>query len=104
VLLVGHAPYELIALTASMLATLVIGLGITFGARWKISIHAAVAAGAVVILVAAYGPLMWLLSVLVVWVCWSRVELRDHTAGQVIGGSLLGVLVGGFYFALLAIG
>ncbi len=103
VLLVGRAPFELIALTASMLATLVIGLGITFGARWKISIHAAVAAGAIVILATAYGPLMWLLSVLVVWVCWSRVELRDHTTGQVLGGSLLGALAGGLYFMLLAI-
>lgn len=104
VLLVGHAPHELIALTAAMLATLAIGLGITFGAKWKISIHAAVAAGAVVMLANAYGPLLWLLGVLAVWVCWSRVELRDHTTGQVFGGSLLGVLVGGLYFALLAIG
>jgi membrane-associated phospholipid phosphatase len=88
----------------SMIATLVISLAVTFGARWKISIHSAVAAGAVVTLAVVYGPWLWLLGLLVVLVCWSRVELRDHTTGQVIGGSFLGVLIGGFYFALLAIG
>lgn len=104
VLLLGGAPYELVAGMLSMIATLVISLAVTFGARWKISIHAAVAAGAVVTLVVVYGPWLWLLGLLAVLVCWSRVELRDHTAGQVLGGSLLGVLIGGFYFALLAVG
>src|SRR5438445_2859484 len=56
VLLVGHAPFELIALTAAMLATLVVSVVITFAAKWKISIHAAVAAGAVFMLAVAYGP------------------------------------------------
>lgn len=102
VLLVGHAPREMIALAASMLASLIVSLVITFGAKFKISIHAAVATGAVVDLVVTYSPVLLVLVPLVVWVCWSRVALRDHTTPQVSWGVVLGFVVGGLgYWALL---
>jgi hypothetical protein len=102
VLLVGGAPAPLIALAASMLASLVVAVAITFGAKFKISLHAAVASAAVVVLTLTYGPWLLLLAVLVAWVAWSRVALRDHTTPEVLAGLLMGVVVGGGgYWALL---
>jgi hypothetical protein len=102
VLLLGHAPREMIALAASMLASLVFSLVITFGVKFKISIHAAVATGAVADLAVTYSPVLLVLTPLVVWVCWSRVALRDHTAPQVSWGAVLGFVVGGLgYWVLL---
>lgn len=57
---------------------------------WKISIHSAVAAGSVVVLARAYGPVLLALFVLVGLVGWSRVALRDHSVVQVVAGALLG--------------
>jgi hypothetical protein len=102
VLLAGGAPAPLVALAASMLASLVVAVAITFGAKFKISLHAAVAASAVVVLTLTYGPWALLLSPLVAWVAWSRVRLRDHTTPEVLAGLLMGVVVGGGgYWALL---
>jgi hypothetical protein len=102
VLLAGGAPPQLVALAASMLASLVVAVAITFGAKFKISLHAAVAASAVVVLTLTYGPWALLLSPLVAWVAWSRVRLRDHTTPEVLAGLLMGVVVGGGgYWALL---
>ena len=68
---------------------------------WKISVHQAVSAGAVIMLAQTYGP--WALSayILVAVVGWSRVELRDHTPAQVIAGTLLGTTVAAVVFAAL---
>ncbi|MEV0070355.1 hypothetical protein [Amycolatopsis sp. NPDC050768] len=102
-LIVGGAPEELIALTATELACLVVAVAITFGLKFKISIHAEVAAGATVMLVWVYGPWLLLLMPFVLWVAWSRVELGDHTTAEVTSGVFVGVVVGGaVYFGLLA--
>ncbi|HEY8373551.1 MAG TPA: hypothetical protein VIL00_12470 [Pseudonocardiaceae bacterium] len=98
-----HAPSRMLVLAAAMLATLVACGYLTVVHRWKVSVHAAVAAGGLVILVVCYGPVMALLAPAVVWVCWSRVELQDHTAAQVWVGALVGVLVGGGVFAVPAL-
>ena len=95
VLLVGDAPSEMIALAAAELACLLVALGVTFGLKFKISMHAVVAAGATVMLVKVYGLWAALLFLAVAWVCWSRVELKDHTASQVAVGAVAGVMVGG---------
>ncbi|WP_199441445.1 hypothetical protein [Umezawaea beigongshangensis] len=95
ILVLGGAPGEMTALAVAMFVTLVVSVTITFGLHWKVSMHAAVASGAVVMLVAAYGPLLALLTPAVVLVCWSRVELRDHTTAQVWVGAAVGVLAGG---------
>lgn len=103
VLIAGDAPRELIALAAAELACLVGALAITFGLKFKISMHATVAAGATVMLINVYGPWAALLFLAVAWVCWSRVELGDHTTAQVSTGAALGAGLGGAaYFSVLA--
>ncbi|MFD9892934.1 phosphatase PAP2 family protein [Amycolatopsis sp. NPDC059027] len=102
ILLAGGAPHEMIALAAAELASLVVALAVTFGLKFKVSIHAAVAAGAVVILMAVYGPWPALLFPLVGWVSWSRVALKDHTTPQVVVGLVLGLVVGGGGYLALA--
>ena len=74
-----------------------------FAAHFKISLHAAVSAGAAVILAIAYGPWLLALGLLVVLVAWSRVELRDHTTPQVVSGAALGLLTGGTVYWLIMI-
>ncbi|MEU5694989.1 hypothetical protein [Actinosynnema sp. NPDC020468] len=100
-LFLGHAPRAMLALALAMFLSLVVCLAVTFGARWKVSIHAAVAAGALVILALTYGPWVLLGAVLVAWVAWSRVALGDHTAPQVVVGAVMGAVVGGTIFQLL---
>ncbi|RKT52466.1 hypothetical protein [Saccharothrix australiensis] len=107
VLVVGNAPHQMLALALAMFAALVTCVVITFalpvgGTRgWKISLHAAVAAGASVILVVAYGPWLALSALAVLLVDWSRVELGDHTRAQVIWGSVVGAVAGGAVYLLL---
>jgi hypothetical protein len=101
VLVLGDAPHEMLALAGSMFASLVVSMAITFGLRWKVSLHAAVAFAAVVVGSVVHGPWLLLLAVPAVLVAWSRVELGDHTTAQVLVGSLMGVVVGGGGYALL---
>ncbi|MFT7836949.1 hypothetical protein Q5530_12435 [Saccharothrix sp. BKS2] len=108
VLVLGDAPRQMIALALAMFATLLVSIAITFalpvrGARgWKISMHAAVAAGSAVILTVAYGPWLALVGLAVVLVAWSRVELGDHTTPQVTAGTVVGLIVGGLPYWWLA--
>jgi hypothetical protein len=74
----------------AMAFVLLIALGVTF--IWKISLHVAAMAGAVIITGQLFGTACVLLVPLVVLVAWSRVELREHTLAQVGGGALVGVL------------
>lgn len=96
ILLVGDAPRAVVALTVAMAVTLAACIAVT--AWWKVSLHAAVAGGAVVMVALLYGPWALLLVVPLVVVCWSRVVLRDHTVAQVVVGALLGPTVGGVVF------
>lgn len=98
-LLVGNAPWSLVALDISMITSLLVTGAIT--ARWKISMHTAVAAGAVVVLAVTYNPVCWAFAALVAAIGWSRVRVNDHTTAQVIGGALTGALIGGGLFAAL---
>ncbi|MEV6678646.1 hypothetical protein AB0N09_17560 [Streptomyces erythrochromogenes] len=93
------APREMTALIVAMLATLFAILAVT--TAWKISVHTAVSAGALVMLTLAYGP--WTLSAapLVALVGWSRVVLRDHTLAQVLAGTGLGSVLAGAVFIWL---
>jgi membrane-associated phospholipid phosphatase len=92
------APRELLALVAAMVA----GLGVTVLVThwWKISVHTAVAAGTVVVLTLVFGPWLLFLWAVVALIAWSRVELRDHTIGQVLGGIPFGAIVAGLIFTL----
>jgi len=85
------APRALFALLAAMGTGGVVSLAIsTF---WKISIHAASAAGTVAclaILVSRWW--LWALPVIAL-TCWARVTLHDHTPAQVIIGAIVGAVV-----------
>lgn len=100
VMILGDAPREVIALALAMIAAVVACLVIT--KWWKVSIHATVAGGAAAMVIYLYGPWLLLLVLLVALVCWSRVVLTDHTVGQVVGGAILGPVVGGAIFLLVA--
>ncbi|MFI5910211.1 phosphoesterase PA-phosphatase [Dactylosporangium sp. NPDC051541] len=94
-----HAPRELVALVvAHFLGGLVATVVNHF---WKLSVHAAVAAGTMAVLALALGPALLSTAVLVAAVGWSRVRLRDHTTPQVIAGAVVGLLTTGPVFALL---
>ena len=93
------APPEVRELTAAMLAGLISAAAVT--RVWKISIHAAVAAGITVVFVITFGPLGWLVAIPAVAVGWSRVQLAVHSLAQVLAGFLLGVVITGGLYALL---
>lgn len=85
------APRDLFALLASLVVGNVLALPIT--SFWKISIHAAAAAATVVSLAILLSPWSLLLVPLVVLTGWARVEIRDHTPGQVVAGATVGAVV-----------
>jgi hypothetical protein len=98
-LVVLRAPRELIAMVVVMF---VVGLGATLvNHYWKLSIHAAVAAGSVAVLVLVFGPGLLPGILLVALVGWSRVVLRDHTTAQVLAGTLAGAVLAAPTFALI---
>lgn len=99
ILLVGDAPRDVLALAWSMVTVLVVCVIIT--KWWKVSLHATVAGGAVATVILIYGWIMAVLVPLVALVAWARVQVRDHTAAQVVVGSILGPVVGGVVFVLL---
>lgn len=90
-LLLLGAPVALVAAVGAGVVGLVIALAITL--FWKISLHVAAAAGAVVALAHLLGPGLFGLTPLVAAVAWSRVELGDHTPAQVVAGGLVGAVV-----------
>ncbi|WP_158843675.1 phosphatase PAP2 family protein [Saccharothrix deserti] len=104
----GGAPRAMVALALSMFLSLLVCLAVTFGLPvngvrgWKVSVHAAVAAGAVAVLTITYGPWVLLAAPLVALVAWSRVALGDHTKAQVVVGVVLGAVVGGLAFSILS--
>ena len=57
---------------------------------WKVSVHAAVMAGAATVLTLVFGPPMALTVVFVLAVAWARVAKGDHTLAQVLVGALVG--------------
>ena len=99
VMLAAGAPRDVTALMGAMIAGLLVTLAVTL--VWKISVHAAVAAGTVVVLTLVLGPAASVLWPVAALICWSRVALRDHTLGQVLGGSTAGGLVAYLVFVLL---
>ena len=93
------APRELVALVASMVVGLASSLLVTL--VWKISIHTAVVAGAITILVLVFGWPLLALAPLAALVCWARVAVRDHTPAQTVAGVALGATVAAVVFSLL---
>ncbi|MGD0702547.1 MAG: phosphatase PAP2 family protein [Trebonia sp.] len=99
-LMVGFgAPTELSAYFACMLGSVAVLAAIT--TVWKISIHCAVASGSVTILALLFGPWLVPAYLLVAFTGWSRVALKDHTAAQVVAGSLLGLVAAVVTYAVI---
>ena len=93
------APAELVALQASVAVGVACGWVIT--RWWKISVHAAIAAGAATVLLLVFGPALLALWPLVAVIAWSRVQVGDHTPAQVLAGIALGIVVNATVFSLL---
>ena len=99
VLAAFDAPAEMVALQVSIAVGVACGWVITLW--WKISVHAAIAAGAATVLLLVFG-----LALLVVWplvavIALSRVQVGDHTPAQVLAGIALGIVVNATIFSLL---
>ena len=94
------APRAVFALMAAMVAGLVVALAVT--SFWKISIHAAAAAGTVASLAILVNPWWLILTPLVVLTGWARVEIRDHTPVQVSVGAIVGAVVAAGVLILVA--
>jgi hypothetical protein len=88
ILMLGAAPRILIALLASLLATILAGGAVTL--RWQISAHAAAAAGSTGICALCFGPWVLAFAPLVVLICAARLALHDHTPAQLAAGVALG--------------
>ena len=102
-LLVLHwldAPRALFVLVAAMVAGLVVALAVT--SFWKISIHAAAAAGTMASLAILVSPWWLLLAPVVVLTGWARVVIRDHTPAQVSVGAIVGAAVAAGVLLLVA--
>ena len=98
-LLAAGAPRAVVALVGAGGVGLAVAVAIT--QVWKISVHAAVAAGAVVVLVLVFGPALLVLAPLVALSAWARVQLEDHTPAQVAAGAAVGATVAGVVFSVL---
>jgi membrane-associated phospholipid phosphatase len=98
-LVLFDAPDELVALLASIAVGVACGWVVTLW--WKISVHAAIAAGAATVLTLVFGPALLVAWPLVALIAWSRVQVGDHTTAQVLAGIALGVAVNLTVFPLL---
>jgi len=98
-LMLFGAPRELIALVVALFVGGLVATVINH--YWKLSVHASVAAGSMVVLALAFGPALLATAVVVLAVGWSRVRLRDHTTSQVVAGTVIGTVVTGLVFGLL---
>ncbi|MEV4479993.1 phosphatase PAP2 family protein [Micromonospora coxensis] len=93
------APRPVVALVAAGVVGLVVAVAVSHW--WKMSIHTAVASGAVVVLALTFGPRLLAVAALPVLAGWSRVRLRAHTVPQVVVGGIVGAAVAGLVFAAL---
>jgi membrane-associated phospholipid phosphatase len=93
------APGELTGYIGCMLGSVAVLAAIT--SVWKISIHCAVASGSVTILTLLFGPWLAPAYLLVALTAWSRVVVKDHTAAQVIAGSVLGAAAAAVTYAVI---
>lgn len=90
VLALGLAPSPMTILAGALWLQAVAIFAITL--RWKISVHAAMAAGAMTMVWMFLGTALPMLLT-VPLVAWSRVRLRRHTTAQTIVGALLGFVI-----------
>jgi membrane-associated phospholipid phosphatase len=94
-----RAPRDLVALVAAGAVGLAVCAAVS--QWWKMSIHTAVAAGTVVILVLVYGPRWWTSLLVLTAIGWSRVRLGAHTVAQVLVGAVVGATIAASVFTAL---
>lgn len=70
--------------------------------RWKVSLHAAGAGGALAVLVFLFGLPGFFPAPAALAVCWARVEAGAHTPAQVAAGAVLAFLATWAVFPLVA--
>lgn len=58
---------------------------------WKISLHAATLTALVTLIILFRGPYFGVLYLGIIPVAWARLVLKQHTAAQLVAGSLIGV-------------
>jgi membrane-associated phospholipid phosphatase len=98
-LVLGHAPSRITALVVAMLIGLVAVLLVSVW--WKVSIHAAVAAGTAIILSQSFGVTGLAIGIIVaVAAAWSRLAAGDHTLMQVAVGLAIGATAALLYLPL----
>lgn len=85
------APSVMVAAFRGGLAMAVIFLVINLW--WKISLHTALVAASVTVLVMLYGWIATITVALVPLIAWARIELKYHSPAQVATGALLAVLI-----------
>ncbi len=99
--LLSYAPQKIIAIQAGMVISLSILLIINL--KYKISVHAATLGNAlgtsIMILSFNANTINFILTVLgafiaLLLVCYSRVLLKKHSIGQVLWGSIMGIVIG----------
>jgi membrane-associated phospholipid phosphatase len=89
VLLIGHAPLEMVVVTGGLWLQMAVIYGISLW--WKISVHSAAAAGIATLVWSLVGTPLLVIGVPII--AWSRVRLRRHTVAQTIAGSVLGFAI-----------
>lgn len=99
VLVASGAPRDVMALLGAGTVALIVTL--TVSHWWKMSVHAGVACGSIVVLVIVFGPPLLAVAPLLVLIGWSRVQLGDHTVAQVLCGNFVGGAIAAVVFCLL---
>jgi len=87
ILLYLGAPLMLVATFVAGLSAIVIFMCINL--LWKISLHTALIAVSVTVLLILYGSIAAVTAVLLPLIAWARIELEHHSLAQVTTGALL---------------
>ena len=85
------APLMLVATFVAGLSAIVIFMCINL--LWKISLHTALIAALVTVLLILYGSIAAVTAVLLPLIAWARIELEHHSLAQVTTGALLAALI-----------
>lgn len=96
-----EAPKELIATFVAGLSAVVVFMCVNF--LWKISLHTALIAASVTVLIILYGSIAAVTVVLVPSIGWARIELKHHSLAQVAAGALLAASIVVVVFYLLGL-
>lgn len=98
-LAVTHMPHFLMAIVG--ISLLIQCACVVVNLWWKVSMHSAGAGGVIGAIIAyaaifGFNPIWWLCLAIFVSGCvmTSRMILRQHTLGQVLGGTLIGIICG----------